>query len=220
MKLNQVLSKAFIFLKKNKALVTLLILVDFVFILMHCFLLWNIIDYNLNFSIEKDLGYAEFYQYLKEFGILSLLLYLFYKQKQLIYLVWAIIFLYLLLDDSLSIHENYGFYLADYLNIQPKFNLRPEDFGELLFFAFFAFLFFISIVFAFLKADLKGKLITKKLFLLFLILAFFGICIDLFHIVIPYGKNQLALIEDGGEMVVMSFIFVYVFSFYYSEKVL
>ncbi|MCL6294930.1 hypothetical protein [Jejuia spongiicola] len=219
MKLNQLLSNISIFFKENKILITLLVLVDFVFILMHCFLLWNIIDYNLNFSIEKDLGYAEFYQYLKEFGILSLLLYLFYKQKQLIYLVWAIIFLCLLLDDSLSIHENYGFYLADYFNIQPKFNLRPEDFGELLIFVFFGFIFFISIVFAFLKADIKGRLMTKKLFSLFLILAFFGTCIDLLHITIPYGKNHVALIEDGGEMVAMSFIFVYVFSFYYSEKV-
>ncbi len=218
MKFNQCINTAIVFFKKNKTLITLLVFIDLAFILMHCLLLWDIIGYNLNFSIEKDFGYAEFYQYLKEFGIFLMLIYLYYKKRQLICFVWSILFLFLLLDDSLSIHENYGFYLADYLNFQSKFNLRAEDFGELLIFFFFGFIFFISIVYAFLKADLKGRLMSKKLLLLLLLLAFFGIFVDLLHVAMSNVNNQLALIEDGGEMLVMSLIFAYVFDHNFSDK--
>ncbi len=212
MKLGQVLNKVFRSFEINKPLLTLLILIDFIFILMHCLLLYGIIDNNLNFSIEKDFGYAECYQYIKEFGIFLILFFLFYKKRQVIYLVWGLFFLYLLLDDSLSLHETYGVCLADYFNLQAQFNLRAEDFGELLIFAFFGFLFFIFIVFSSLRTDLKGKMITRHLFLLILVLVFFGVCIDLLHIATPYHENKFAVMEDGGEMLTMSFIFAYVFN--------
>ncbi|NMH88169.1 hypothetical protein [Flavivirga algicola] len=213
--LNQVLNWFFGLFKANKPLLILMILIDFIFISIHCLLLYEFIDYNLNFFIEKDLGFAEFYQYIKEFGIFLMLLLLSYKEKRLIYLVWALFFLYVLLDDSLSLHEIYGVYLADYFNFRSQFNLRAEDFGELLIFALLGIIFFTSVVFTFFRADAKGRLVTKTLFVLILMLVFFGVFIDLLHIAIPDAKNEFAVIEEGGEMVVMSFIFAYTLSLNY-----
>ncbi|TGV01586.1 hypothetical protein [Flavivirga rizhaonensis] len=218
MKLVPVLNRVFRSFKINKPLLILLIGIDLIFISAHCLLLFGIIDYNLDFSIEKDFGYAEFYQYIKEFGIFLILIFLFYEKEQIIYLVWAMFFLYVLLDDSLSLHEVYGVYLADYFNFQPKFNLRAEDFGELLIFLSIGVLFFISIIFAFFKTDLMGRLVTRNLFILILILAFFAIFVDQLHIMVPSGKNKFAVLEDGGEMLIMSFIFIYALSLKHTIK--
>ena len=38
------------------------------------------------------------------------------------------------------------------------------------------------------------------------ILAFFGIFIDMVHVAMPIGKLVFSIIEDGGEMIIMSVI--------------
>jgi hypothetical protein len=64
------------------------------------------------FAITKDLGYPEIYQYIKELWIVVLLLSVLIKTRVGSYSVWALIFLYILIDDALRIHETYGLYIA------------------------------------------------------------------------------------------------------------
>lgn len=132
-------------------------------------------------------------------------------KKKLYYLLYVVFIIYLLLDDSLQIHEKFGSYLANYFDVQPMFRLQAKDFGELSVSMFFGFLLFTFIGVSYLFSDHIAKQISKHLFILVMSLAFFGVLVDMFHAAIPWGKPIWGLIEEGGEILIMSIIVWYVF---------
>ncbi len=196
--------------KNSNRLLILLLLADFVFILIHLLFSKHLFS-NPLFSIEMDRGYAEVYQYIKEFWILVLLCFMALKNKQIIYFGWSILFMYLLFDDSLQIHERLGSILSNRLHLQPGFALRADDIGQIGASALFGILLFSVLGFAYLLSDDTAKQVSKRLFILVVCVAFFGVVVDMFHVAIPGGGLILGIIEDGGEMVIMSMIVSYVF---------
>ncbi len=196
--------------KESTKFLFLLVLADLAFMMVHGLYKMHLVS-NAMFSIRMDFGYAEVYQYVKEYWIVALLFLAAIKTRRIIYFAWSLLFLYLLLDDSLQIHEKLGAYLVNYFGFQPLFNLRAEDFGELIVSAFFGFLLFTFIGASYLFSDLVAKQISKHLFILAMSVAFFGVIVDMLHTAIPWGKTFIGLIEDGGEMLAMSIIAWYVF---------
>jgi len=199
------------FEKETSKFLFLLLIADLSFMAVHVLYLFEVVS-NWLFSIEKDFGYAEVYQYIKEFWIASLLFWVAIRRNQIIYLAWSLLFMYLLLDDSLQIHEKLGRYLVDYFGLIPMFNLRAQDFGELSVSLFFGFVLFSFIGVSYLFCDHIAKKISKDLFVLVMSVAFFGVFVDMLHIAIPWGKGVFGLIEDGGEMLIMSVIVGYAFN--------
>ncbi len=195
--------------KNSNKLLILLLLTDLALILIHIYKMPFLGP--TPFNIEKDRGYAELFQYFKEYWIVLLLFIIAIKRTHIIYFAWSILFTYLLFDDSLQIHEKLGYYLANYFDLQPRFNLRAVDFGELGVSFFSGLILFSFIGWAYLRSDSAAKQISKHLFILVLFMAFFGILVDMMHIAIPWGKSMWGLIEDGGEMIIMSIIVWYVF---------
>jgi len=197
----------------SKNLLYLLVVTDIIFMIFHVLHFVKIVDSPL-FYISLDLGYAEVYQYIKEFWIVLLLLMLFKEKGRMVFLAWSFLFIYILLDDSLKIHENFGEYLANTFKFQSRFNLRAKDFGELGTSFLFGGLLFLFLGLSYFKSDKKGKMISNNLFLLFAILVFFGVVMDMIGIIL-HGNSVLnhifILIEDGGEMMIMSVIVSYLF---------
>ena len=196
--------------KKSVRVLVILFLIDCIFVLLHGIYKLHLIS-NPLFSIEKEFGYPEIYQYIKEFSIMLLLFKMAKNRKQFIFFAWSLLFMYFLFDDSFQIHEKLGSFLAHYLEFQPMFYLRAQDFGELGVSMFFGVLLFSLIGGGYLFSDSKAKQISKYLFILVMYLAFFGVFVDMLHIAIPWGKSIWGLIEDAGEMVVMSIIVWYVY---------
>lgn len=196
--------------KESTKLLFLLLLADFAFILVHLYYKMHLVLDSL-FSIEMDFGYAEVYQYIKEYWIVVLLFMTAIKRSHIIYFAWSLLFLYLLFDDSLQIHEKFGVYLANYFELHPMFHLRARDFGELIVSMLFGFLLFTFIGASYLFSDHIAKQVSKHLFILVMFVAFFGVLVDMLHIAIPWGDTLWGLIEDGGELLVMSIIVSYVF---------
>jgi hypothetical protein len=168
---------------------------------------------NSLYSIENDQGYSEIFQYIKEFWIFIIFLILSIKKKHLVYIIWSLLFLYLLLDDSFSIHEIFGEYMANCLRIKPEINLRAVDFGELIVSFGIGFIFVISLIIAHYKVSIKAKKESIHIFMLLLFLVFFGIFIDMLHIFF-HDDWKLGLIEDGGEMISMSLITAFTFNLF------
>lgn len=218
MNLNRVFVNTKAFFKQRKSFLFILISTDLIFVALHTLYVYGAISGSSNFSLEKDFGYSEIFQYLKEYWSFLLLFFLFANKRRLVYLIWSVFFLYLLLDDSLSIHENVGEYLANYFNIQPKFNLRAVDFGEILVSFFVGITFLILFLFTYIKGKAEENTLTRNLVILVFALAFFGIFIDMLHVALPFGENKLAVIEDGGEMFVMSIIVWYTFNLKYTPN--
>ncbi len=196
--------------KESTKFLLLLILADFVFIGVHCINMTPILSNSL-FSIESDFGYAESFQYIKEFWITTLLFILAIKIRCIVYFFWSLLFMYLMFDDIFQIHEKFGVYLGIFFEFQPMLNLRAQDFGELTASTLNGFLLFTFIGASYLISDNKAKRISKYLFVLVMLLAFFGVVVDMLHFAIPFGKSVLGLIEEGGEMLIMSVIVWFVY---------
>lgn len=202
-------------LKDNSVRFLYLFLVtDLAFIVIHLVYVHADILSNPSFSLDQERGYSEIFQYIKEYWIALLLGALAVKHRSALYLGWSLLFFYLLLDDSLTIHEILGAIISEKLGLQAVFNLRALDFGELIVSACVGlfFLFFLAISYRF--ASRIPRETSKSLIIMFLVLAVFGIAVDMLHSMLRFSlfwEPLLAMLEDGGEMVVMSVIawFVY-----------
>lgn len=192
----------------------LLLIADFAFIFLH-FLLQMMPSVNNDlYSLEKDRGYAEFYMYVKELWIIALLLLVYIKTRTFGYIAWAILFGYLLWDDALQVHERLGKYIAEALDFTPLLGLRARDFGELAVSAMAGALLWSLLMWVYMRSLDAFRRSTRHLLIFLLLMAFFGIVVDMLHVALnvgPEARVLLGVVEDGGEMVVMSFIAWYVF---------
>jgi len=217
----------FSFKSANRLLGALLI-IDLIFIIIHiitCFLYFigkieNFGDYNI-LVLTQDESFAEIFQYLKYLSVIIMIGYLMNLEKAYAYISWVLLFVFFLLDDSLSLHESMGEVLVNKFNFKPMFGLRAVDFGELTFVAIVGMAILLSFVLAYFKGNLIFKRRTIDLFVLLAFMIFFGIGFDMLHEIL--GENLkvgfvIGLIEDGGEMVVMTLIVWYVYQLIKSDK--
>lgn len=193
-------------------LLALLIATDFGFMLMHSAFKLKLVS-NPYFLITKDFGFGEVFMYIKEFWIMGLLLSLWWVRRFSMYLAWAAVYLYLLADDSLQIHEGLGGWLVATFNIQSAYGLRGQDFGELLVTAGFGMILFCLLAVGFWFADRTARRETFVLLVLTGGIGFFGVVVDMLHSAAPSGWVYwiFGLAEDGGEMVLMSLVLAFVF---------
>jgi hypothetical protein len=198
---------------EDHKLLVLLLLGDLSFLILHLIHYFTSLLPDSLFSIIQDRGYAEFYQYMKELWILILFLVLGIKRRSILFIVLSLLFLYFLLDDSFELHERIGAFLAFNLNFQPRFGLRDVDFGELAVFFFFGAQFLLLTGAAYLYSDMYSRNAFKKLLVMLVFLAFFGVLIDMVQIIVinPLAYDILGIVDDAGEMFVMSVITWFVF---------
>ena len=202
-------------------LLLLLFSADFMFIVIHCIqeltpLLNNVINKEL-FSIGRDRGYAEIFQYIKWFWIIVLFTYLTISRHSFSYVAWGVTFLYLLCDDSLGIHEKIGRFISGNLGFEPPFGLYPRDIGELAVSALAGITLTPLLIWAYLRGSQAFKKMSQDMLLLILVLVFFGVAVDTVHSIargVGLGWKVefiLGLIEDGGEMLITSLMVWYIF---------
>ncbi len=199
---------------QSSRLLYLFLVMDVTFIILHIIYTYTGLISNSSFSIEQDRGYAEIFQYFKEYWSVLLLGLLALRKRCLLYLIWSLLFFYLLLDDSLQIHENLGTLISSKLNFSSWFNLRAQDFGELAVSISVSLFFLIFISIAYYFSDRSSRKTSRYLIMALCALALFGIVVDMIHMAVksPSLYTLLGLIEDGGENVVMSLIVCFIFS--------
>jgi hypothetical protein len=200
----------------------LLLIADLFFIVMHVFHLTPFMKAALPilrenaFSVSTDLGIGEGFQYIQELWIVLALVTVAAQKRNWAYSGWVVLFVFLLLDDMLRIHESLGELstniLARLITIPDSFsNLRLQDLGELAVAGALGLIFLSTISIPYFRGDLDTKKVFNALFLFLGIFVFFGVGLDfidrLFNARII--RESLKLLEDGGEMLVMSFIVWY-----------
>jgi hypothetical protein len=197
---------------KNK-LLFLLLTTDLVFVLLHLAYTQTSLLSDSMFSLARDRGYAEFFQYMKELWILLLLRYLAVKRRSGLFGVFSLLFLYFLLDDALEFHENMGKFLADLLHLPAALGLRPMDWGELLVTASFAVLFASALWLVYLLSPFAVRPAGRSLMWLVVWLVGFGVLADMVEILLTETAVAplLVILEEAGEMVAMSVGAWYVF---------
>jgi hypothetical protein len=166
------------------------------------------------FSLQRDSSYSEYFQFMKFFWIILMFLYIWRVTRVRSYGAWILVFGYFLFDDALQIHERVGELIAGHLNFAPPFNLRLVDVGELIVSATAGGILLLVLAWAYLRGPDTFKKVTRDILLLVLALAFFGVGVDMAHSamrVVWVLDLLLVMIEDGGEMIVVSLMVWYVF---------
>lgn len=195
------------------ALLWLLIATDLAFCgidLLHKYSPWAS---DWHFSIELDRSYAELFQYIKYLWLVLLLALLAFSRRAFLYLGWMLVFASLLTDDVFEVHEHVGTSLSVSLGLPGVFGLRPSDLGELLVAGMVGGSVVALIGLGYLRAAPVQRLLTRHLALLLVALGLFGVLIDTLHISVFLATPErsdwlvaLALLEDGGEMITVSFM--------------
>lgn len=202
-------------------LLFLLLSVDCAFIVIHVAtrIERNLLDATLQLnydllSIATDGGYPELYQYVKYFWVILLTLYLARVARAPHYAAWTVLFAYFLCDDALSIHERVGAVIGKGLSFVPPLNLRVQDVGELAVTVMVGGLLLPLLLWSYRSGSDEFKKIAQDLLLLVLAFVFFGVVVDVAHQSIQLGwvvEFIMGIIEDGGEMVVLSLIVWFLF---------
>ena len=196
-------------------LLVLLVLADLAFFAVHFgYSPEGLLD-DPRFRLDWDRGYAETYQYLKEFWIVLLLLYLALRDRALLYLGFASFFAYLALDDLWRIHERLGSILGARL---PDLSLFGRPFagynlGQTLYAVVVGLAVFALVMLAYRRARASVQRTSRTLLLLLVALAYFGVFFDVLNALVLGGALEAFFIfaEEGGEHLIMTLALGYLF---------
>ena len=202
-----------------KILLGTFLLIDFIFLGLHYHFQYETGDQFRDFLVDRDNSYAEWFQYVK-FGVVLILLgFLITKYRKREYLFWFFLFFIFLLDDSIGLHERFGWHVSKLLGYKDFYGLRAIDWGELTYVVVMGPLLFLFFVYSYKNGNKDYKKRTIDLTLFVGIFLFFGIVIDMIHSYFsgsPILGRWLTIIEDGGEMITLSFMAWYIFKFVFT----
>lgn len=197
------------------ALLLLLLCADGGFILLHLTSVETGWLREARISLEADGGPAEFYQYVKELWVVVCMAFAFVSTRYAAYASWAFVFLLLLVDDATKVHEQVGAWLGHRYALPGALGLPPEHIGELLFAGAIGTFMLSAIGVAVWRAPEQSRRISRDMLCLTFVLALAGIFIDGLHVISYFNGSLLAqvllVVEDGGEMIVMSALTAYAF---------
>uniref|UniRef100_A0A832H2I4 Uncharacterized protein n=1 Tax=Oscillatoriales cyanobacterium SpSt-402 TaxID=2282168 RepID=A0A832H2I4_9CYAN len=195
-------------------LFSLFLAADLIFMILHLIHSYTTLLPNHDFSLEQDRGHSEILQYIKEYWIALLLGSLALRMRSLLYLGWSLLFTYILLDDAVEIHERVGRFIVRELGLTDAFRLRAQDFGELAITISVGLFFLVFLGVAYRLSNSTGRRVSRYLIVMLAAFAFFGVVVDIGHVAFgnPSIDPLLILLEDGGELVLMSAIVSAVFS--------
>lgn len=204
--------------RRSTVLLVILLTVDVILISFHFLhrltyrgIIQSAIFSNTIFSMSEEGKLPDVYFYLKQFAIILLLLYV-ARKKERVYAVWAGIFSYLLLDDVFWIHERLGFIFQDFA---PQIgHVDPAEIAQSGYLVLLSiFLFGISLLIIW-RTKGEPRLVSIYLTGFLAAAAFFGVFVDMIQGVVMdmFGISGIVkIVEDGGEMMIFSFIVWYVY---------
>lgn len=160
-------------------------------------------------NLEMDQGWAEFFQYGKFLLCAILLAGCALGRAPGGLLAWAAVFLYLLADDALSLHENLGLRVSAAFDFEPLAGLRLRDYGELLVSAVAGTALLLPLVWAYRRGPERFKRLSQDLALLLGALVVLGVGLDMGQVAFRHSLGKplnflLRMLEDLGEMFVAS----------------
>ncbi len=168
---------------------------------------------NTIFSMSEEAKLPDLYQYLKQLAIVLLLVYV-ARNKNRIFIIWAAIFGYLLIDDVVQIHETIGHVLG---KIMPQIGIGiidPSEVAQEGFLILLALVLFGVSLLVIWRSQGEARQISIYLMALLALAAFFGVGVDIIQSFVMdiFGISGIVkIVEDGGEMLIISIILWYVY---------
>lgn len=169
--------------------------------------------YNLKtMLITTDRGLPEWFGYAMTLGLIALLVVLRRKTRQPIYAALAAIYVIVLLDDALQVHEYFGRRFVGWLDIpRGLIGLRPEDIGEVLTWSILGAAVLPMLWFSLKRSGPRHRVNGLAILVAFAALVFCAVGVDQlysnFHDVHPLSGMLIDLVEDGGELLAITLAF-------------
>ena len=156
------------------------------------------------------MGYAEIFGYAQMALAIAALGVCYFMSRMPVYIALAIVMFIILLDDSFQLHELLGEYMA--AGWSEGTMLRARDWGELIVWGLVGIFSIGGLAAGFLYSDLRRRAIGMVFLAMLILLASFAVGVDMVHSLLNSMTDSykvdlaVALIEDGGEMMVISLI--------------
>ena len=192
-------------------LLALLLLADAVFISLHVWY-WSMgwLETSHQFDLEWGTGAPEYYTYFKWLICSVAALWLFARNRDLVYLAWAALFFWFLVDDAENMRTTGGAWIAGVMDWGPAWGLPAQGVGELVVSGIAGILLLGGIAVAYWRSpDAEAKAFSKALAPWLGALIVFGVGVDTLHAVVAHRTGLsafLAVVEEGGEMIVASIL--------------
>jgi hypothetical protein len=198
--------------KNAVKILALLLLIDSIFLVLHVLLFVHVLD-DPKFNVTLDRSYPEMFEYLMLSIAIICMGILAWKRRAPIYFGWLLLFVYLLLDNSLRFHELFSRAIVSFFSLKDIMGLRSQDLGEVLSYTMVGIPLTSFIAWEYYKSDNSDdREVSKYLPVLVLLLLFFAVGVDMIHS--HFNENHfieslLGLIEDGGELIAFTLIGAY-----------
>lgn len=153
------------------------------------------------YSLYRDRSYAEFFQYMKYCWGAGVLGYFSLRYRSISCIGWAILFGYMLLDDSMWLHEWAGGLISASLNIPQIGGMPGASLGEVVYAVCALAVLSLPLVAGWLWDDHYWRGMHRHLFIMLLVLAMFSLGVDVIgEIYLILHIPLVTIIEDLGEM--------------------
>lgn len=150
------------------------------------------------------------FNYLKEVCLFVVCVLLVKMLRQPLFISWALIFVYLLADDALGLHELFGWLLFQLLPYETFAGVHFHNVGEFLFFLLSGAVLLIFLWQAHRYSTTQAQRFTHSLLPWLFLLASLGVIVDALHVLFmehQFFDVVFTMLEDGGEMIVLSVMF-------------
>ena len=160
-------------------------------------------------SLEIDRSYPEMFQYLLAGLATLMLLRHFIRHHILTYLGWSLAFLFILVDDSFSLHERFTTMFVEKTDWGPILGLEAQVYAASILWLAVGLVLLALLAVGYHK-DTPSRNFSRQLALLLFALFICGGVLDALHLLAgSAGMGRavtftLGTLEDGGELVTMS----------------
>lgn len=165
------------------------------------------LDIETDRSLPECFGYAKWVLCILCLGLAG------WRHRDVALAIGSLIFLGMLWDDAISVHERAGFILVENLDLAPDFGLKADGIGQILAFATMASLAALGVGLGCSFGNPFGRAILIRFSTIFAALILVGVGGDALHeaSMLRFRGNIgavlnliLAVIEDGGELILGS----------------
>lgn len=117
--------------RSTRSLILIFIVLDLLTAFCYGLYLNDVLDSRF-FRLGRDRGLFELIEYIKFAGIIYLFHLAWQQTRAPIMKAWSILFLVMLVDNALGLHEAFGELLAEFLPLPDIGLSRPKDLGEII----------------------------------------------------------------------------------------
>ncbi len=174
----------------------------------------QIIEFPQWLSIERDGSALEILNYVQTGLTAVFLVAASLASRRPLYLAWALLFLFIVLDDSLKYHETVGRMLVAAMNLPAAPGLRPQDTGELIAWSAAAAVLLPAVAFYHWKSPPAVRRHSIVLLFCFAALVMCAVVFDMIHMILSRTPlaGAIGFLEDGGELIAMACACSYAFA--------